>query len=246
MFGGNRAIQYSQPYPFDNRSSRRELLRMPRRSIPAVIAAAVLLTVPVGCSDDERGDATTDASIVQLGAPGGTNRELTVEEAAALEVPSFTQSDVDFVHSMIAHHQQALAMTALVSERTERDTLPVLAERMDVSQRDEIELMERWLDERDVQLPDGDDHAAHTGLMPGMLTPDELEALTDAEGPEFDRLFLESMIRHHQGAVIMIETLLTGGEGGQESEVFQLAQNMEADQQVEISRMLALLAELEP
>jgi uncharacterized protein (DUF305 family) len=219
---------------------------MPRRSIAAVIAAAALLAVLVGCSTGDTEDAIPDASIVQLGAPGATNRELTAKEAAALEIPSFTQADVDFVHAMIAHHQQALVMTALVSERTERDTLPLLAERMDVSQRDEIELMERWLDERNVQLPEGDDHAAHTGLMPGMLTPDELQALTEAEGPEFDRLFLESMIRHHQGAVVMIETLLTGGEGGQESEVFQLAQHMEADQQVEIARMLGLLAELEP
>ena len=218
---------------------------MPRRSIAAVTAVA-LLVVPVGCSGGDNDDAAPDASIVQLGAPGGTNRELTAEEAAALEVPSFTQADVDFVHGMIAHHQQALVMTALVSERTERDAIPLLAERMDVSQRDEIELMERWLDDRDVQLPEGDDHAAHTGLMPGMLTPDELEALNDAQGPEFDRLFLESMIRHHQGAVVMIETLLTGGEGGQESEIFQLAQHMEGDQQVEISRMLALLAELGP
>ena len=216
---------------------------MPRKSIAAVTAVS-LLVVPIGCSGSDDDDAAPDASIVQLGAPGGTNRELTDKEGAALEVPSFTQADVDFVHGMIAHHQQALAMTALVSEQTEHDDIPLLAERMDVSQRDEIELMERWLDERDVQLPEGDDHAAHIGPMPGMLTPEELDALNDAAGPEFDRLFLESMIRHHQGAVVMIETLLTGGEGGQESEIFQMAQHMEADQQVEISRMLALLAEL--
>ena len=220
---------------------------MRRTPIATAIAAAALLAIAVGCSaGDDTDDAVADASIVQLGPPGGTNRELTPEEAAELDAPSFTQADVDFVHGMIAHHQQALEMTALVPERTERDDLPLLAERMDVSQRDEIALMERWLDERDVQLPEGDDHATHTGPMPGMLTPDELQALRDTHGPAFDQLLLESMIRHHQGAVVMVETLITGGEGGQESEIFQLAQNMEADQQVEISRMLALLAELEP
>ena len=83
------------------------------------------------------------------------------------------------------------------------------------------------------------------GLMPGILTEEELDALRAARGARFDRLFLESMIRHHQGAVIMIETLLTRGEGGQEPQVFQMAQNMDADQRVEISRMTTLLAELD-
>jgi uncharacterized protein (DUF305 family) len=116
---------------------------------------------------------------------------------------------------------------------------------MEVSQRDEMAQMEQWLAERKVQLPEGDDHAAHTGLMPGMLTPEQLDALAAARGDDFDRLFLQSMITHHLGAVEMVEELLTGGFGGQESQVFQLAQHIGSDQQVEIARMRSLLAELE-
>jgi uncharacterized protein (DUF305 family) len=80
--------------------------------------------------------------------------------------------------------------------------------------------------------------------MPGMLTPDEMSQLAEAQGAEFDELFLRSMIRHHEGAVLMVEELLTSGEGGQDSEIFQLAQHIDADQRVEIARMKRLLAEL--
>jgi uncharacterized protein (DUF305 family) len=214
------------------------------RALPVVTLVSYALAA-AGCSgDNDSKGSEPDAPIVQLGAPGETNRVLTEEEAETLGAPTHTQADVDFVHGMIAHHQQALLMTALVPERTERDDLPLLAERMDVSQRDEIAQMERWLEERGVERPPGDDHAAHTGIMPGMLTEEELDELRSARGARFDRLFLESMIRHHQGAVVMVETLLTGGEGGQESQVFQMAQHMDADQRVEISRMTSLLAEM--
>jgi uncharacterized protein (DUF305 family) len=77
-----------------------------------------------------------------------------------------------------------------------------------------------------------------------MLTPQELAELEAARGTDFDRLFLQYMIRHHEGAVAMVEELLTEGRGGQESEVFQLAQHVAMDQQVEISRMKQLLTEL--
>ena len=82
--------------------------------------------------------------------------------------------------------------------------------------------------------------------MPGMATEDELAALAAARGREFDVLFLQLMIRHHEGAVVMVEQLLTAGVGGQEPQVFQLAQHIDADQRVEISRMKALLVELAP
>ena len=214
------------------------------RVFVAPIASCGLLLA--GCSsDDDAGQPDSDAPVVQLGAPGETNRVLTEDETEAIDAPTHTEADVDFVHGMIAHHQQALLMTALVPERSERDDLPLLAERMEVSQRDEIDQLERWLAERDVQLPEGDDHAAHTGLMPGMLSTEELDGLRAAQGAAFDRLFLESMIRHHQGAVIMVETLLTGGAGGQEPQIFQMAQHMDADQRVEISRMTSLLTGLD-
>jgi len=215
----------------------------------AAVASVILVSVSVlvACTSGDDGAEPTDsaAPVVQLGAPGETSRVLTDSEVGALESPTYTDADVAFVHGMIAHHEQALAMTALVAEHTERDDLPRLAERMDTSQVDEIAQMERWLEERGEGLPEGEGHAAHAGEMPGMLTEPELAALSAARGADFDRLFLESMIRHHEGAVVMVETLLTQGLGGQESQIFQMAQHMDSDQRVEIARMKTLLAELD-
>jgi uncharacterized protein (DUF305 family) len=143
---------------------------------------------------------------------------------------------------MISHHQQALVMTALVDERTTSEDLKLLAERIEVSQLDEIALMEEWLAARGEST--GGDHSHHGSgatMMPGMLTEDELDQLAEAAGARFDELFLSYMIRHHEGAVVMVEQLLTEGLGGQESEVFQLAQHIESDQTIEISRMKTML-----
>jgi uncharacterized protein (DUF305 family) len=198
--------------------------------------------VLAGCSSEAQPSDTAgqdDAPVVQLGAPGERNRVLTAEEASALPAPTFTQADVEFVQMMIVHHAQALEMTAMVESRTDSDDLPLLTERMDVSQQDEIALMQQWLEEREQSTSQSHDH----GQMPGMLTPEQLSQLSEAQGSEFDRLFLQSMIHHHEGAIMMVEQLLTGGEGGQETEVFQLAQHIDADQRVEISRMKHLLAD---
>jgi uncharacterized protein (DUF305 family) len=147
---------------------------------------------------------------------------------------------------MLAHHEQALAMTALVEERAARDDLARFAERIDVSQRDEIAQLEGWLTARDEAVTNVDgQHIDHAELMPGMLTAGELAQLEGAAGAEFDRLFLQYMIRHHEGAVAMVEQLLTEGFGGQEPQLFQLAQHIELDQQVEIARMKRVLTELD-
>lgn len=199
-------------------------------------------------SNDDQAQST--APVVQIGAPGETNRVLSSEELAELETPGYTDADVAFVHGMIGHHQQALMMTAMVDERAGRPDLPLLAERMEVSQTDEIARLESWLTARGEDLLD--EHGGHGGhgeaggLMPGMLDDAELAQLEAASGADFDMLFLQYMIRHHEGAVVMVEELLTAGFGGQEPEMFQLAQDMGIDQQVEISRMKGLLAELDP
>lgn len=154
-------------------------------------------------------------------------------------------ADVAFLRAMIPHHQQALEMTALVAGRSGRDAVRLLARRLEQSQEDEIAMMRRWLADRGV--PQGDAHAhdggeAHRTLMPGMLTREELERLSSRDGGEFDRLFLELMIRHHVGALTMVEELFVAG-GGQESEIFQLASHMDSDQRMEITRMRRMLAE---
>jgi uncharacterized protein (DUF305 family) len=149
---------------------------------------------------------------------------------------------------MIGHHAQALEMTKLVPTRTSREDMRLLAERIAVSQRDEIGLMRQWLAQRGEEAPsmDAQHHAAmgHGTLMPGMLTAADLEQLANAKGADFDRLFLEDMIRHHQGAVTMVRDLFATPGAAQESETYRFATDVEADQRAEIARMRALLAKL--
>lgn len=153
--------------------------------------------------------------------------------------PAHTEADVHFMHMMIPHHAQALEMTALVASRAGSEGVRQMALRMEISQRDEIAWIERWLRARGEPLPEA--HHAGMMLMPGMLTPEEMDLLRAARGEEFDRLFLESMIRHHLGAVSMVEQLFATSGAGQDSDVFQFANDVQTDQTIEIERMGALL-----
>ncbi len=157
--------------------------------------------------------------------------------------PQYTPADVRFMQGMIAHHAQALVMTALLPERTTRSDMHLLAQRIEVSQKDEIGLMRRWLQSRNQPVANMSDMSMPNNvLMPGMLTPAQLADLAKTKGPEFDRLFLQDMIRHHEGALVMVRDLLATNGAAQESQIFQFASDIDADQRAEIMRMRALLA----
>ncbi len=150
------------------------------------------------------------------------------------------------MQGMIHHHAQALRMTALVPERGASADVQQLAERIDVSQEGEIEQMTTWLKDHGEQSPElhrahGHAHGGGVVLMPGMLTEPELQQLERAEGEEFDRMFLEFMIRHHEGALTMVEQLYASG-GGVESSIDMFARHVDSDQRIEIGRMQELLA----
>lgn len=212
-------------------------------SIRIVASAAVWGLLLVGCTsepDAEPAPAQDDAPVVKLGAPGEGNRTLSPEEQESLgEVPGHTAEDVAFVQGMIPHHRQALEMTAMVERRADDPRLALLAERIEVSQRDEIRQLQDWLVQRGEDPSGHGDHHEHH-LMTGMLTDAELARLARSRGDRFDRLFLLSMIRHHEGAIAMVAELLDGA-GAQEPAVFQIAQHLDADQRVEIARMKRLL-----
>jgi uncharacterized protein (DUF305 family) len=183
--------------------------------------------------------------VVQPGAPGEATKTLSADELARFAAPLHTPADVFFMQGMIHHHAQALRMTALVPKRTASSRLPLLAERIDLSQEAEIEQMQRWLLARHEAVPvlhreHGHAHGIGLGKMPGMLSERELRQLERAEGRAFDQLFLRSMIRHHQGALTMVQQLYAAG-GGQESEADSFARHVEADQEIEIARMQQLL-----
>jgi uncharacterized protein (DUF305 family) len=182
---------------------------------------------------------------------------ITAATASAQNAPHYTAADVRFMQGMIGHHAQALAMTALIRDRTTRHNIRLLGQRIEVSQKDEIAMMRTWLKDRHQALPAGDphhDHHAQAGnsmnmagmamsdtLMPGMLTADQLAELAKASGDEFDKLFLRDMIRHHEGALVMVASLLGTTGSAQEAEVFRFASEVDSDQRAEIARMNALL-----
>jgi uncharacterized protein (DUF305 family) len=194
------------------------------------------------------GSAPTPAGpgLIQPGAPGMAGRAVSVAEATDLSKVGFTPADVRFMQGMIGHHQQAIEMAALLPARTSRDDMKLLARRIEVSQLDEIQMMQEWLKSRGQSLPDPHAHHQHGAvLMPGMLTQEQMTQLTAAKGVEFDRLFLEGMIRHHGGALTMVRELFDSPGAGQDSDIFAFASDVEADQQMEIDRMGALLKELQ-
>jgi uncharacterized protein (DUF305 family) len=180
--------------------------------------------------------------IVQPGAPGEPSRIVAASTAADLSHVGYTDADVKFMQGMISHHAQAVEMVALIPSRTEREDMRLLGHRIDVSQADEIKMMKHWLQVRGQQVPDEHAHHMHDAtLMPGMLTPEEMDRLAAATGDEFDRLFLEGMIKHHGGALTMVEELFATPGAGQEVEIFSFASDVDADQRMEIERMGGML-----
>ena len=202
---------------------------------------STVLAVAIVCASAAR-VVFAQAPIVQPGAPGQPGRVLTEEAARDLSGVVHTAADVRFMQRMIAHHAQALEMTALVASRTEKEDIRALAKRIDVSQQDEIKMMRDWLEARGERAPEAHaHHASAGGEMTGMLTPDEMSRLTQATGQTFERLFLELMIKHHDGAVVMAKALFDTPAAGQESEMFAFASDVIADQQMEIARMRRML-----
>jgi uncharacterized protein (DUF305 family) len=160
----------------------------------------------------------------------------------------FTAEDVKFMQEMIGHHRQALEMSALVPARTPRRDFGLMAERIITSQESEIAQMQRWLQRRGQALPPADAHMhaamGHGELMPGMLTDAEMTQLGNARGVEFEKLFLQLMIKHHEGALQMVKQLYATRGAGRDAELFMLASGVDADQTAEITRMRGLLAQL--
>jgi uncharacterized protein (DUF305 family) len=149
------------------------------------------------------------------------------------------------MQGMISHHAQALEMTALLRKQSESEDMAKLGLRIELSQADEIDMMQSWLRARGEEATDVHAHHAHGAtLMPGMLTPEEMSLLSEAKGTAFDGLFLELMIKHHEGALIMVEDLLAQPGAGQDSDIFAFLSDITADQSMEIARMGAMLARL--
>ena len=203
---------------------------------------------------------------VSIGAPG----RLPAQAAGGNSVTAphdYVQADVDFVQGMIIHHAQAVVMSDWAPTHGASSRLQVLCKRIALSQRDEITMMQSWLEERHLAVPDplhmlhpgngpihdrsgmnmpGMDMGDHMMMMTGMLTPAEMRQLDSARGPAFDHLYLTGMIKHHQGALDMVAKLFATPGAGQQPELFSFATDVDAGQRAEMARMEAMLKTLTP
>ena len=218
-------------------------------------SALVCALLGASCSTGSPGGASAKAApgppppradspppIVQPGAPGQASQVISAQKASDLSQVQFTGADIKFMQGMIGHHAQAIEMTSLIATRTSSEDMKKLGARIQISQDDEIHMMQTWLSMRGQQVPNRTAMHMHGAtLMPGMLSEDEMKQLAAAHGAEFDRLFLAGMIKHHGGALTMVQELFATPGAGQESEVFAFASDVDADQRMEIERMGALL-----
>src|SRR5713226_1431074 len=212
-----------------------------RSGLVAASTLAVLFSLPVCAQQPDPGTAV----VVQPGAPGQPTRTLPPSTRATL--PPRSPADVQFMQGMIMHHAQAVEMTALMESHTQNKDLRLLGARISHSQSEEIRFMKRWLEARgeptSLAMPEmpGMDMSKQPMLMPGMLTPKQMEALRKAKGAEFDQLFLTGMIQHHNGALIMVKDLFDTAGAGQDAELFNFTTDVDSGQRAEIRIMQTML-----
>ncbi|HIN11770.1 MAG TPA: DUF305 domain-containing protein [Acidobacteria bacterium] len=209
--------------------------------------SAATIVVSLACMSLGATRSKAQTPIVQPGAPGEPSRLISAAEASDLAGIRFTDADVKFMQGMISHHAQAIEMTEFLASRSDRDMMRRLAQRIELSQEDEIAMMQEWLRSRGQAVAELDaHHAPGWEPMPGMLTEEEMGRLEQAQAVEFDPLFLELMIKHHRGALTMVDTLLSQRGAAQDSQLFAFTSDITSDQSMEIDRMDAMLAELSP
>jgi len=210
-----------------------------RRSFLLTAALGVSSLFTIACSSSTRAPGAAPAPAAAqsaMGTPPGRY--------------PFTAADVRFMSGMIPHHAQAVLIAGWAPSHGARPDVRLLCERIVVAQKDEIALMQTWLGDRNQPVPPADathlrmkmDGVEHNMLMPGMLSAEELAQLDRARGPEFDRLFLMAMIKHHEGAISMVDQLFGSEGAGQDEVVFRFASDVYADQTTEIERMHKMLA----
>ena len=184
-------------------------------------------------------------TIIQPGAPGESSKNLDPKMASNIADTSYIKADVDFLQGMIVHHEQAIVMAAMARKRTNNKTIVDLAKRIDVSQEDEINFMESWLAERNEKIGgkrkfhhmDSGMHGHEHMQMVGMASPQQLKDLSKSKSTDFDRLFLQLMIAHHDGALEMVKELKKFSGSAYDPILNEFIADLVNDQGVEIERM---------
>jgi uncharacterized protein (DUF305 family) len=214
---------------------------MTRRS--NTMATALLAVGLCACSSSMQTAATTP----QPAAGGPSN-------SATVTAPAANPADVAFMSGMIPHHAQAVLIAGWAPSHGARQDVRALCERIVVGQGDEIRLMQYWLRQHGQEVPAANSMRMKMKmngvemdmLMPGMLTDEQLATLDKARGSDFDRLFLQAMIAHHNGALSMVNELLGANGSANDDVVYRFSSDVYADQTTEMERMTKMLATVPP
>ena len=209
-----------------------------------LLALALATTCSCSRGATSTGQATADPRQATIHQPGAEQQALGITQP-------WSDADIQFMSGMIPHHAQAVIMAGWAPTHGARSDVAILCERMVVGQTDEIRMMQQWLADRGAPVPDAKgtrmrmkmNGTEHEMLMPGMLTDEEMAALDKARGPDFDRLFLLGMIKHHQGAIDMVDELMKAYGAAQDDSIYKFASDVYADQSIEIGVMKRMLEE---
>src|ERR1700722_9165705 len=227
---------------------------MPLRS--SLVCAALLLAGAAAAFGQQKAQPENSVPLIMPGAPGKPDKILAPGTVAGTGQQGPTEADVKFMQGMIMHHNQAVEMVALMQGRTTNAHLMEFGKRISISQTDEVNYMKRWLTNRNKPISEMGDMASVAGagmdmsgmagmampMMPGMLTPQQMDELRKAKGPAFDHLFLAGMIQHHTGALTMVKDLFDTPNAGQDAQLFDFTADVSVTQEGEIAAMQDMLA----
>ena len=216
----------------------------------ARIAAATLIGIVPTAATSQPVTLSQDHTVhVNQSGDNKSIHQPTSEQRALGIYQPWSDADIEFMTGMIPHHAQAVIMAGWAASHGARKDVRILCERMVVGQADEIASMQTWLKDRGLPVPDGKSTRMrmkmggmeHDMLMPGMLSDEEMTALDKARGTEFDRLFLIGMMKHHQGAIDMVDELFQAYGAAQDDVIYKFASDVHTDQTIEIEVMRKML-----
>lgn len=219
-----------------------------------ILALLLIIAGTMACKSSQQ--ATSQTATSENERSEEELEELYWSKVDSARMASFTQADVKFMTGMIAHHAQALVMSRLAPENGASPQVQTLASRIINAQKDEIATMQQWLRDREQPVVKYDIDGINLTItiegeewtdyrkMRGVLSQQQLEALSQATGQDFDQLFLKQMIEHHAGAVFMVDNLFDKDGAAQDNESYRLASNIQVDQKTEIERMRKMLDQI--
>jgi uncharacterized protein (DUF305 family) len=210
----------------------------------SIAAGLVVLMATTACSRH----ATKSRPPIETSNQESIHQPTAEQQALEIYQP-YSDADIEFMTGMIPHHAQAVIMAGWAPSHGARSDVAILCERIVVGQADEIRSMQQWLADRSLPVPDAQatrmkmkmNGVEHDMLMPGMLTDEEMAELDQARGSEFNRLFLIGMIKHHQGAIDMVNDLFKAYGAAQDNTIYKFASDVFADQSIEIGVMHKML-----